>query len=183
MGVSNKEPPDPTTLVLQAQLGKSYGLDLEAQIHNLSIDGYTRSWFFLENNNKTQTISLVRKRLKLFWFLAIRVNRTRFLQLLNDFLRKNVRRKRVQRTRFSLQRNRVLRTRFLCIENESNGLVFYAQKPSPLDLVSMYRNRVHWTRFLCIETESIGLDFSAKKTESFGLVFCVRFFLERNEQL
>jgi len=43
-GVSNKEPPDPTTLVLQAQLGKSYGLDLEAQINNLSIDGYTRSF-------------------------------------------------------------------------------------------------------------------------------------------
>ena len=40
-------------------------------------------WFlvgdFLENNYKTQTISLVRKRLKLIWFLAIRVQRGRFL--------------------------------------------------------------------------------------------------------
>ena len=34
---------------------------------------------FLENNYKTQTISLVRKRLKLIWFLAIRVQRSRFL--------------------------------------------------------------------------------------------------------
>ena len=34
---------------------------------------------FLENNYKTQTISLVRKRLKLIWFLAIRVQRGRFL--------------------------------------------------------------------------------------------------------
>ena len=34
--------------------------------------------FFLENNNKTQTISLVTKRFKLFWFLAIRVKRARF---------------------------------------------------------------------------------------------------------
>ena len=34
---------------------------------------------FLENNYKTQTISLVRKRFKLIWFLTIRVQRTRFL--------------------------------------------------------------------------------------------------------
>ena len=37
---------------------------------------------FLENNYKTQTISLVRKRFKLIWHLAIRVQRTRFLGLL-----------------------------------------------------------------------------------------------------
>ena len=35
--------------------------------------------FFLENNNKIQTISLVRKRFKLFWFLTTRVQRGRFL--------------------------------------------------------------------------------------------------------
>ena len=34
---------------------------------------------FLENNYKTQTISLVRKGLKLIWFLAIQVQRGRFL--------------------------------------------------------------------------------------------------------
>ena len=34
---------------------------------------------FLENNYKIQTISLVRKRFKLIWFLTIRVQRTRFL--------------------------------------------------------------------------------------------------------
>ena len=34
---------------------------------------------FLENNNKFQTISLVRKRFKLFWFLTTRVQRKRFL--------------------------------------------------------------------------------------------------------
>ena len=73
-------------------------------------------------------------------------------------------------------------------EIESNGLGFYAEKPSPLDSVSTQRNQVHWTRFLlkkrvhwtcflCIETEFIGLDFYAEKTESFGLVFCLRFFV------
>ena len=36
-------------------------------------------WIFLENNNKFQTISLVRKRFKLFWFLTTRVQRKRFL--------------------------------------------------------------------------------------------------------
>ena len=59
-------------------------------LHN---DNYYSSWlefcgvyrkntdmgFFLENNNKIQTISLVRKCFKLFWFLAIRLKRTRFL--------------------------------------------------------------------------------------------------------
>ena len=34
---------------------------------------------FLENNYKIQTISLVRKRFKLIWFLTIRVQRGRFL--------------------------------------------------------------------------------------------------------
>ena len=34
---------------------------------------------FLENNYKTQTISLVRKRFKLIWFLTIRVQKTQFL--------------------------------------------------------------------------------------------------------
>ena len=34
---------------------------------------------FLENNNKIQTISLVRKRFKLFWFLTTRVQRKQFL--------------------------------------------------------------------------------------------------------
>ena len=34
---------------------------------------------FLENNNKIQTISLVRKRFKLIWFLTTRVQRGRFL--------------------------------------------------------------------------------------------------------
>ena len=34
---------------------------------------------FLENNNKFQTISLVRKHFKLFWFLTTRVQRKRFL--------------------------------------------------------------------------------------------------------
>ena len=83
--------------------------------------------FFLENNYKTQTISLVRKRFKLFWFLAIRVKRAQFL-------------------------------------------VFYFIICQQLSWWSGHvgRNRVQWTRFLCLETES------------FGLVFCVRFLLERN---
>ena len=34
---------------------------------------------FLENNYKTQTISLVRKRFKHIWFLTIRVQRSWFL--------------------------------------------------------------------------------------------------------
>ena len=34
---------------------------------------------FLENNYKIETISLVRKRFKLIWFLTIRVQRGRFL--------------------------------------------------------------------------------------------------------
>ena len=66
-----------------------------------------------------------------------------------------------------IQRNRVLRTRFLCTETESNGLVFYAQKPSPLDSVSSLKNRVLWTRFQCKETESIGLDFFVSTTAKF----------------
>ena len=44
--------------------------------------------------------------------------------------------------------NRVERTWFLCLETESIGLDFYAEKPSPLDLFSMQRNRVLWTCFL-----------------------------------
>ena len=82
---------------------------------------FTLYLVFLENNNKTQTISLVRKRFNLFWFLAIRVKRARFLQLLSCSLTKNVGRKRVQRTRF--------------LSKE----------------VSSLKNRVHWTRFLCIK--------------------------------
>ena len=38
-----------------------------------------RSRIFLENNHKIQTISLVRKRFKLIWFLTFRVQRSRFL--------------------------------------------------------------------------------------------------------
>ena len=62
-----------------------------------------------------------------------------------------------------IQRNRVQWTRFLCLENESKGLVFSPQKPSPMDSVSVHRNRVQRTRFLCIENESIGLVFYAQK--------------------
>ena len=117
----------------------------ETENHILQFAGNVRC--FLENNNKTQTISLVRKRFKLFWFLAIRVKRARFLQLLSCSLKKNVGRKRVQRTRF------------LCIEIESNGLGFSAQKTSPKDSFSKHRKdsvsslkkRVHWTQFLCIK--------------------------------
>ena len=63
-----------------------------------------------------------------------------------------------------IQRNRVQWTRFLCLENESKGLVFSPKKSSPKDSVSMHRNRVQWTRFLYIETESKGLGFCAQKT-------------------
>ena len=74
-----------------------------------------------------------------------------------------------------IQRNRVQWTRFLCIENESKGLGFlykeiesygldfYAQKPSPMDSVSIHRNEVQRTQFLCLENESNGLVFYAQK--------------------
>ena len=62
-----------------------------------------------------------------------------------------------------IHRNRVQRTRFLCLENESKGLVFSPQKPSPMDSVSVHRNRVQRTRFLCIENEFIVLVFYALK--------------------
>ena len=74
--------------------------------------------FFLENNNKTQTISLVRKRFKLFWFLAIRVKRARFLVFYFIICQ--------QLSWWSghVGRNRVQWTRFLCLENEFKGLGF-----------------------------------------------------------
>ena len=62
-----------------------------------------------------------------------------------------------------IHRNRVQWTRFLCLENESKGLVFSLKKSSPKDSVSMHRNRVQWTRFLCTETESFGLGFYVQK--------------------
>ena len=64
-----------------------------------------------------------------------------------------------------IQRNRVqwYWTRFLCVETESNGLSFFALKPSPKDSVSALRKRVQWTRFLCMETESFGLGFYVQK--------------------
>ena len=93
--------------------------------------GRIQIWgFFLENNNKTQTISLVRKRFKLFWFLAIQVKRARFLIFYFIICQ--------QLSWFSKKRR---------------------QKSSPMDSFSMHRKRVLWTRFLSIETESIGLDF------------------------
>ena len=39
-----------------------------------------KSRIFLENNNKIQTISLVRKRLKLTWNITTRVQRRRFVR-------------------------------------------------------------------------------------------------------
>ena len=73
---------------------------------------------FLENNYKTQTISLVRKRFKLIWYLAIRVQKTRFLGLLFIILPP------VEANRMA--RNRVHWTRFLSLENEFMGLGFKA---------------------------------------------------------
>ena len=45
---------------------------------------------FLENNYKTQTISLVRKRFKLICFLTIRVQRTQFLVQPNEARRPEI---------------------------------------------------------------------------------------------
>ena len=42
-------------------------------------------------------------------------------------------------------------------EIESNGLDFYVQKPSPLDLIYMYKNRVHWTRFYVQKSSPLDL--------------------------
>ena len=103
--------------------------------------------FFLENNNKTQTISLVRKRLKLIWNITTRVQRGRFPGFFN----------------FIIPRNRVERTRLISLENESKGLGFKAWKPSPLHSVSKPGNRVRWTRFLLFETEFNELVFQALK--------------------
>ena len=58
-----------------------------------------------------------------------------------------------------MPRNRVHWTWFLYIEIESNGLNFYVQKLSSVNLVFVHINQVQWTRFLYIEIESIGLDF------------------------
>ena len=53
-------------------------------------------------------------------------------------------------------------------QNDGNLAVVDTKKSSPKDSVSMHRKRVQWTWFLCLENESIGL------------VFCLRFLLERN---
>ena len=58
-----------------------------------------------------------------------------------------------------MPRNRVHWTWFLYIEIESNGLNFYVQELSSVNLVFVHINQVQWTRFLYIEIESIGLDF------------------------
>ena len=58
-----------------------------------------------------------------------------------------------------MPRNRVHWTWFLYIEIESNGLNFYVQKLSSMNLVFVHINQVQWTRFLYIEIESIGLAF------------------------
>ena len=102
---------------------------------------------FSENNYKTQTISLVRKRLKLIWNITTRVQRGRFPGFFN----------------FTIPRNRVERTRLISLENESKGLGFKAWKPSPLHSVSKPGNRVRWTRFLLFETEFNELVFQALK--------------------
>ena len=98
--------------------------------------------FFLENNNKTQTISLVRKCFKLLWFLTIRVKRGRFLGFLFYYLP-------AAEVGGSghVGRNRVQSYRFLSLENEFKGLGFQP------------KNRVHWTRFPGLKTESNGLVF------------------------
>ena len=46
---------------------------------NLWEESRLEGGIFLENNNKIQTISLVRKRFKLIWFLTTRVQRGQFL--------------------------------------------------------------------------------------------------------
>ena len=91
-------------------------------------------WDFLENNYKSQTISLVRKRFKLIWYLAIRVQRTRFLGLLFIILPA------AEMAKMSTYaRNRVQWTRFLSLETEFIGLNFYTFKSSPLNSVSLYK--------------------------------------------
>ena len=117
---------------------------------------------FLENNNKTQTISLVRKRFKLFWFLVIQVKRGWFLGFLFYHLP----------TALSwwsghVGRNRVQRCRFLSLESEFNELGFQALKPSPLDSVSRLENRVQWTCFPGLETDSFELGFFVCRNHSF----------------
>ena len=104
---------------------------------------------FSKNNYKTQTISLVRKRLKLIWNITTRVQRGRFPGFFN----------------FIIPRNRVERTRLISLENESKGLGFKAWKPSPLHSVSKPGNRVRYTRFLGLETESFELGFFVCKNQ------------------
>ena len=83
---------------------------------------------FLENNYKTQTISLVRKRFKLFWFLTIRVQRTRFVGSQTG-------QKSSPLDSVSKHRNRVQWTRFLSKKIESTELGFRSCKPSPMDSI------------------------------------------------
>ena len=113
----------------------------------------------LETNNKTQTISLVRKCFKLFWFLAIRVKQSRFLGFLFYHLP----------TALSWRsghvgRNRVQRCQFLSLKNEFNELGFQAWKPTALNSISRLENRVQWTCFSGLETDSFELGFFVCKT-------------------
>ena len=70
---------------------------------------------FLENNYKTQTISLVRKRFKLIWFLAIRVQKTRFVAWYTG-------QKSSPLDSVSKQRNQIYWTRISFMQTEPNGL-------------------------------------------------------------
>ena len=94
---------------------------------------------FLENNNKFQTISLVRKRFKLFSFLTTRVQRKRFLGYKIEY--------------FLLD--------FPILHWSEVGLkwVWRGHKSSSLDSFSKTRKRVQWTRFLVLQNESNVLDF------------------------
>ena len=63
-------------------------------------------------------------------------------------------------------------------QNVLNLAVVDTKKSSPMDSVSMHRKRVQRTRFSLQRNRVLRTRFLSIETESFGLVFCVRFFLE-----
>ena len=118
---------------------------------------------FLENNNKIQTISLVRKRFKLIWFLTTRVQRGRFLGYKIEYVLLDfpilpvpkvgpICRKLSSCHSFCKTRKRVQWTRFLFLQTEFIELNFHTYKSSSMNSVSILANRVHWTRFVLKET-------------------------------
>ena len=126
--------------------------EFNGNVISILIQSVQIAWFFFKNNYKTQTISLVRQRLKLIWFLTIRV----------------------QRTRFSSPRspgNRVHWTRFLFMEIESNGLGFCTRKSSPLDSIFVHGNRAQGTRFSSFSTRTWNHQGRTREWNSHALFY------------